>query len=36
LAEARFPARPPEFGKFIADEMEKWAKVVKFAGMKPE
>jgi tripartite-type tricarboxylate transporter receptor subunit TctC len=27
---------PADFGKFIADETEKWAKVVKFAGMKPE
>jgi hypothetical protein len=25
-----------EFGKFIADETEKWAKVVKFAGIKLE
>ena len=25
---------PAEFGKFIADETEKWAKVVKFAGIK--
>ena len=25
---------PPEFGKFIADETEKWSKVVKFAGLK--
>jgi tripartite-type tricarboxylate transporter receptor subunit TctC len=25
-----------EFRKFIADETEKWAKVVKFAGLKPE
>jgi tripartite-type tricarboxylate transporter receptor subunit TctC len=24
------------FGKLIADETEKWAKVVKFAGLKPE
>jgi tripartite-type tricarboxylate transporter receptor subunit TctC len=24
-----------EFGKFIADETEKWAKVVKFSGAKP-
>jgi hypothetical protein len=24
------------FGKLIADETEKWAKVVKFAGIKPE
>jgi tripartite-type tricarboxylate transporter receptor subunit TctC len=27
---------PAEFGKFIADEAEKWAKVVKFAGIKPQ
>jgi tripartite-type tricarboxylate transporter receptor subunit TctC len=27
---------PAEFGKFIADETDKWAKVVKFAGIKPE
>jgi hypothetical protein len=27
---------PPDFGKFIVDETEKWAKVVKFAGLKPE
>jgi tripartite-type tricarboxylate transporter receptor subunit TctC len=27
---------PAEFGKFIADETEKWAKVIKFAGIKPE
>jgi tripartite-type tricarboxylate transporter receptor subunit TctC len=25
-----------DFGKFIADEIEKWGKVVKFAGIKPE
>ena len=30
------PMSPAEFGKFIADETEKWAKVVKFAGIKPE
>jgi tripartite-type tricarboxylate transporter receptor subunit TctC len=27
---------PAEFGTFIADETEKWAKVVKFAGLKPQ
>jgi len=27
---------PAEFGKFIADETEKWGKVVKFAGIKQE
>ena len=31
-----FAGSPPDFGKFIADENEKWAKVVKFAGIKPE
>jgi tripartite-type tricarboxylate transporter receptor subunit TctC len=25
-----------EFGKFIADETEKWGKVIKFAGIKPQ
>jgi len=27
---------PAEFGSMIAREIEKWAKVVKFAGIKPE
>ena len=30
------PGSPAEFGKLIADETEKWAKVVKFAGIRPE
>ena len=30
------PMPPAEFGKFIADETEKWAKVIKFANIKPE
>ncbi len=30
------PMTPAEFGKFIADETEKWAKVIKFAGIKLE
>jgi tripartite-type tricarboxylate transporter receptor subunit TctC len=27
---------PADFGKLISNETEKWAKVVKFAGIKPE
>jgi tripartite-type tricarboxylate transporter receptor subunit TctC len=30
------PMTPAEFGRLIADETEKWATVVKFAGIKPE
>ena len=30
------PMTPPEFGKFIAEETAKWAKVIKFAGVKVE
>jgi len=29
------PMAPAELEKFIADESEKWAKVVKLAGLKP-
>jgi len=48
LADAKIKARladvgntalagtPAEFRKLIADETEKWGKVVKFAGIKPE
>jgi tripartite-type tricarboxylate transporter receptor subunit TctC len=25
---------PAEFGKFVADEIEKWTKVIKFAGIQ--
>jgi tripartite-type tricarboxylate transporter receptor subunit TctC len=28
------PGSPEEFGKFVADETEKWAKVVKFSGAR--
>jgi tripartite-type tricarboxylate transporter receptor subunit TctC len=30
------PSSPAEFGKLIADDTEKWAKVVKFAGIKAD
>jgi tripartite-type tricarboxylate transporter receptor subunit TctC len=30
------PMSPAEFGKFIAGETEKWAKVINFANIKPE
>jgi len=30
------PGSPANFAKLIADETEKWAKVVKFANLKPE
>jgi tripartite-type tricarboxylate transporter receptor subunit TctC len=30
------PMTPAEFGKLIADETEKWAKVVKFANISVE
>ena len=30
------PMSPAEFGKMIADETDKWAKVIKFAGIKLE
>jgi tripartite-type tricarboxylate transporter receptor subunit TctC len=30
------PMTPAEFGKLSADETEKWAKVVKFAGIKSD
>jgi tripartite-type tricarboxylate transporter receptor subunit TctC len=30
------PSSPAEFGKFIADDVAKWAKVIKASGMKPE
>jgi len=36
LGAVPMPMTPAEFGKFITDEVEKWAKVIKFAGIKPE
>jgi len=31
-----FSGSPADFGKFIADETDKWAKVNKFANIKAE
>jgi len=36
LGAAAFASSPAEFGKFIAEETAKWAKVIKFAGIKAE
>jgi len=30
------PGSPADFGKLIAEETEKWGKVVKFSGAKPD
>jgi tripartite-type tricarboxylate transporter receptor subunit TctC len=27
---------PDEFAKFIAENVDKWTKVIKFAGIKPQ
>ena len=36
LGGTALPGSPADFGKMIAEETEKWAKVIKFAGIKPE
>jgi tripartite-type tricarboxylate transporter receptor subunit TctC len=36
LGGSALPGSPAEFGKLIAGDTEKWAKVIKFAGIKPE
>jgi tripartite-type tricarboxylate transporter receptor subunit TctC len=36
LGASAFAGSPAEFGRFIADETEKWAKVVKFSGARPQ
>jgi len=28
--------KPDEFGELVAAETEKWAKVIKFAGIRPQ
>jgi tripartite-type tricarboxylate transporter receptor subunit TctC len=34
LGSTVIPGSPADFGKFILDETEKWAKVIKFVGIK--
>jgi tripartite-type tricarboxylate transporter receptor subunit TctC len=36
LGAEMFPGSPADFGKFIADETEKWGKVARAANIKPE
>jgi tripartite-type tricarboxylate transporter receptor subunit TctC len=36
LGAAVFAGAPEDFTKFIADESDKWAKVIKFAGIKAQ
>jgi tripartite-type tricarboxylate transporter receptor subunit TctC len=36
LGGAPAPSSPADFGKLIVDEIEKWAKVVRFAGIKAD
>jgi len=35
LRSATMPMTPAELGKLIADETEKWAKVIRMANLKP-
>ena len=36
LGNEPLPGPPATFGKLIADETEKWGKVIRFAGIKPQ
>jgi tripartite-type tricarboxylate transporter receptor subunit TctC len=36
LGSSAFVGLPSQYGRLIADESEKWAKVIKFAGIKAE
>ena len=36
LGASLLPGSPADFGRLLADETEKWGKVVKFAGARPD
>ena len=36
MGAAALPGSPADFGRLIAEETEKWARVVKFSGAKPD
>jgi tripartite-type tricarboxylate transporter receptor subunit TctC len=36
LGSTAFVGTPADFGKYVYDDVQKWAKVVKFAGVRPE
>jgi tripartite-type tricarboxylate transporter receptor subunit TctC len=36
LGASLLPGTPADFGKLVEEETEKWGKVVKFAGVKPD
>jgi tripartite-type tricarboxylate transporter receptor subunit TctC len=36
LGASLLPGSPADFGKVVADETEKWGKVVEFSGAKPD
>jgi tripartite-type tricarboxylate transporter receptor subunit TctC len=36
LGATPLPGSPADFGKLVAEDIEKWAKVIKFANIKPE
>jgi hypothetical protein len=36
LGATSFPGSPGDFGKLLAEEIEKWGKVIRAANIKPE
>jgi tripartite-type tricarboxylate transporter receptor subunit TctC len=36
LGSSPLPVSPAEYGRMLAEETDKWAKVIKFAGIKAE